>query len=98
VNTPRLENILQDYTTVEAFAAELGTCQPTVRRWISKYGLPAIRVGRRQLIHGPRARAWILEGRCAYQPKATGERLEREPADRAERIAAERRERAEAAA
>src|SRR5215203_3535357 len=43
VNTPKLENsILQDYTTVEAFAAEFGTCQPTVRRWISNYGLPAI--------------------------------------------------------
>ena len=86
MNTPKLENsILQDYTTVEAFAAEFGTCQPTVRRWISKYGLPAIRVGRRQLIHGPRARAWILEGRCAYQPKTAEHR---EPADRAERAEA----------
>ncbi len=66
--------ILDDYMTLEDFAAEVGKSHRSVRRWVNSTanGLPITRLGGTPLIHIDDAKAWLASRRVQRNVRRGG--------------------------
>jgi hypothetical protein len=76
--TSKSPKLLEDFLDLEPFAAEVGRCVRTIKRWTQEPdGLPYTRLGNRVLIHVPTAREWLFK---RMQPRAPRRKPRREAA------------------